>query len=143
MRAHEDELLSLTSSERELTSYFAVQQSDVNDSVDGDRSSRRLRGQSNASRDGSKSPFFAPSTPRVVQSISTPGGTVIGHERVLKEDVEEHKSTIFGTYANLVNVVVGAGIVGIPYAIRETGLVAGSVMVILVAIMTGRSKSMR
>eukprot|EP00550_Attheya_septentrionalis_P000092 CAMPEP_0198288892 /NCGR_PEP_ID=MMETSP1449-20131203/7254_1 /TAXON_ID=420275 /ORGANISM="Attheya septentrionalis, Strain CCMP2084" /LENGTH=727 /DNA_ID=CAMNT_0043987129 /DNA_START=228 /DNA_END=2411 /DNA_ORIENTATION=- len=140
MRAHEDELLSLTSSERELTSYCAVQQSsDVDDSVDGDRRSRRLRSQSNASRDGSKSPFFAPSTPRVVQSISSPGGTVIGHERVLKDDVDEHKSTIFGTYANLVNVVVGAGIVGIPYAIRETGLVAGSVMVILVAVMTEKS----
>jgi amino acid permease len=31
----------------------------------------------------------------------------------------------------------GAGIVGLPYAIKEAGLVAGTVMIILCAVLTG------
>ena len=34
----------------------------------------------------------------------------------------EHKSTLLGCAANLITATVGAGIVGISYALRETGL---------------------
>jgi hypothetical protein len=47
------------------------------------------------------------------------------------------KSGIFGTSSNLVNSIVGAGIIGIPYAFKQSGLVAGVVLLSLVAYMTG------
>jgi len=80
------------------------------------------------------SPFFAPSTPRVLHPVSTPGGTFVRLEK--KEVDKESKSSVFGTSGNLVNAIVGAGIVGIPYAMKECGLVAGIMMVILCAYLT-------
>ena len=53
-----------------------------------------------------ESPFFSPSNR--IESKS-PHGT---RREVLLEDVET-KSTILGAYANLVNVMIGAGIVGL------------------------------
>jgi len=53
-----------------------------------------------------KSPFFSPSNRYESKS---PHGT---RREVLLEDVET-KSTILGAYANLVNVMIGAGIVGL------------------------------
>ena len=47
------------------------------------------------------------------------------------------KSGIYGTSSNLVNSIVGAGIIGIPYAFRESGLVAGLVLLLLVGYCTG------
>eukprot|EP00588_Corethron_pennatum_P006076 CAMPEP_0194295916 /NCGR_PEP_ID=MMETSP0169-20130528/54705_1 /TAXON_ID=218684 /ORGANISM="Corethron pennatum, Strain L29A3" /LENGTH=100 /DNA_ID=CAMNT_0039045211 /DNA_START=93 /DNA_END=391 /DNA_ORIENTATION=- len=35
------------------------------------------------------------------------------------------KSSIAGTTGNLLNTIVGSGIVGIPYALSQSGLVAG------------------
>ena len=48
------------------------------------------------------------------------------------------KSGIFGTSSNLVNSIVGAGIIGIPYAFKQSGLVAGVLLLIIVAYMTGK-----
>jgi len=57
--------------------------------------------------------------------------------RLEKKEVDkESKSSVFGTSGNLVNAIVGAGIVGIPYAMKECGLVAGIMMVILCAYLT-------
>ena len=47
------------------------------------------------------------------------------------------KSGIFGASSNLVNSIVGAGIIGIPYAMKQSGLIAGVLLLILVAYMTG------
>lgn len=82
------------------------------------------------------SPFFAPSTPRKLVTVSTPGGT---SRLVKKEDTQatENKSGVGGAACNLVNAIIGAGIVGIPFAIKETGLVAGVVLVVLCAVLTG------
>ena len=53
-------------------------------------------------------------------------------------DIEkEQKSSIFGTCSNLVNSIVGAGIIGIPYAIKNSGLIVGIFLLILVAYLTG------
>lgn len=83
-----------------------------------------------------KSPFFAPSTPRRLRPVSTPGGTVVRHESVVEK---EHKSTVVGASSNLINAVLGAGIVGVPYAMRQCGLVAGVFMVAFSAILTEKS----
>lgn len=47
------------------------------------------------------------------------------------------RSGLGGVISNLVNSIVGAGIIGIPYAFREAGMVTGLVLLSLVAYMTG------
>jgi solute carrier family 38 (sodium-coupled neutral amino acid transporter), member 11 len=49
------------------------------------------------------------------------------------------KTSIFGTSCNLVNSIVGAGIIGIPYAISNSGFVIGILLLILVGYMTDKS----
>mmetsp|Transcript_13183 Transcript_13183/g.28605 ORF Transcript_13183/g.28605 Transcript_13183/m.28605 type:complete len:606 (+) Transcript_13183:60-1877(+) len=48
-------------------------------------------------------------------------------------------SNLFGASSNLVNSIVGAGIVGIPYAFMNAGIVGGFVLLGLVAFLTDRS----
>jgi sodium-coupled neutral amino acid transporter 11 len=90
------------------------------------------------------SPFFHPSTPRVqvVRVQVTPGGT---HHRIVASNKRnnnqecEAKSTMIGCGANLMNAIVGAGIVGIAYAVRATGLWAGIFLILLCAFLTDKS----
>lgn len=49
------------------------------------------------------------------------------------------KSGLGGASANLVNSIVGAGIIGIPYAIKESGLFAGIILLVLVSWLTDKS----
>lgn len=49
------------------------------------------------------------------------------------------KSGIGGASANLVNSIVGAGIIGIPYAFKQSGLIAGVLLLVLVAFLTDKS----
>eukprot|EP00978_Attheya_sp_CCMP212_P036744 scaffold168886_cov50-Attheya_sp.AAC.2 len=51
----------------------------------------------------------------------------------------EKKSGIAGASFNLMNSIVGAGIVGIPFALSQTGLIAGLFLLILVAWLTDKS----
>jgi sodium-coupled neutral amino acid transporter 11 len=48
-------------------------------------------------------------------------------------------SGVFGASSNLVNSIVGAGIIGIPYALRESGLIAGLLLLVLVSYLTDKS----
>jgi len=82
---------------------------------------------------GRNSPFFAPSTPKP-QVLVTPNGS----RREQHVDTEK-KSTVSGAAFNLINAVIGAGIVGIPFALRECGLVYGVVMVIICALICVKS----
>jgi amino acid permease len=86
---------------------------------------------------GSRSPFFKPSTPHQVVQVQTPGGTK--HKVHQSKPVEEHKSGLLGCTANLINAIIGSGIVGIPYAIQQAGFVAGIGLVVLCAILTDKS----
>jgi len=52
------------------------------------------------------------------------------------------KTGILGTSSNLVNSIVGAGIIGIPFAINESGLVVGIVLLVLVAAATDKTLRM-
>jgi sodium-coupled neutral amino acid transporter 11 len=92
-----------------------------------------------------KSPFLAPR--RVSSKDAVSSGSFSDHDRELdspssitppsinrnpQPTVEpEHKSTLVGCTANLITAIVGAGIVGIPYAMKETGLVAGTFLILL------------
>lgn len=90
------------------------------------------------------SPFFRPSTPRsvvqVVRIQQSPGGSkhrIASH--VNKSTTHEAKSTITACAANLTNAIVGSGIVGIPFAVSQAGLVAGVVLIVGCAILTEKS----
>jgi sodium-coupled neutral amino acid transporter 11 len=56
-----------------------------------------------------------------------------------KLSMPKKKSSILGASSNLVNSIVGAGIIGIPYALRMSGLWAGVLLLILVAVLTDKS----
>lgn len=60
------------------------------------------------------------------------------HSGVSTMSLPKKKSGIFGASSNLVNSIVGAGIIGIPYALKQSGLVAGVFLLILVAWLTGK-----
>lgn len=70
-------------------------------------------------------------------SISVPDEVTPPTPRGGGPSVPQIKSGIFGTSSNLVNSIVGAGIIGIPYAFKQSGLVAGVLLLALVAYMTG------
>jgi len=53
--------------------------------------------------------------------------------------VPRKKSGLFGSSSNMVNSIVGAGIIGIPYAFKNSGLVAGVFLLALVAWLTDKS----
>lgn len=57
-------------------------------------------------------------------------------------DLPEHETGIWGSCANVINAIVGSGIIGIPFAFTETGLIAGIVLLLLVAFCTDKSLRM-
>lgn len=85
--------------------------------------------------DVTKSPFFRPTEKSDI--AETPGGTVQRRKKPKTE--KESKSTLLGCSANLINAIVGSGIVGLPFAIQQAGFVAGIGLVILCAILTEKS----
>ena len=64
-----------------------------------------------------------------------------GRPKRMLSDIPEPKtrSGLGGVIFNLVNSIVGAGIVGIPYAFKESGLVTGLILLVLVSWMTDKS----
>ena len=82
---------------------------------------------------GRNSPFFVPQPPQP-QVFITPNGS----RRVKHVDTEQ-KSTVSGAAFNLINAIIGAGIVRIPFALSECGLIYGVVMVILCALICVKS----
>ena len=87
----------------------------------------------NADRRRAASPFFAPKPPRS-QILTTPGG----HISQVKDLDEPQKSSVAGAAFNLINAIVGAGIIGIPFAINQCSLVLGFIMVNVFAFLTGK-----
>ncbi len=74
-----------------------------------------------------RSPFLRPSNPRLIKKAQ---------KSQIITKTKERKSSLLGAYANLCNVCMGAGIVGMPYAIKEAGLVSGTFMIIICAFLT-------
>jgi len=48
---------------------------------------------------------------------------------------------VLGASGNLINGIVGSGILGIPYAFQHSGVVIGLLLLILVAYLTGKTSS--
>ena len=62
-----------------------------------------------------------------------------GNDHSNKLSEPNKQSGIFGASSNLVNSIVGAGIIGIPYALSQSGLLAGLFLLGLVAYLTDKS----
>ncbi|EED86198.1 amino acid/polyamine transporter, partial [Thalassiosira pseudonana CCMP1335] len=71
-------------------------------------------------------------TPRSAPSSSS-------NNQLTALSLPKKKSSILGASSNLVNSIVGAGIIGIPYALKMSGLWAGVALLILVAALTDKS----
>lgn len=92
------------------------------------------------------SPFFHPSDHENIlqRTVGTPKGK---HKRVLSVatieagdgGVGEAKSNILGCAANMATCIVGSGIVGLPYAVKNAGFVAGVCLIVLTATLTEKS----
>jgi solute carrier family 38 (sodium-coupled neutral amino acid transporter), member 11 len=103
---------------------------------------------------GPKSPFFRPSHPHrqawatslpaAEASADRPASSAAANQHSdagggAAAAAEEHKSSVLGTAANLVNAIIGCGIVGIPYAMAQCGIAAGVPLVLFVAVLTEKS----
>jgi sodium-coupled neutral amino acid transporter 11 len=98
---------------------------------------RRGNNSNKTSQTRPKSPFFRPSTPIILPERTKQNKVEIQNASMVDE--LEKRSSLIGTYSNLVNAIVGAGIIGIPYAMKETGLVAGILLIFSVALLTDKS----
>jgi hypothetical protein len=72
-------------------------------------------------------------------SHSNNGGRSPLNRQVSNISMPKTKSGLIGASSNLVNSIVGAGIIGIPYAMRQSGIVVGLVLLVLVAYLTDKS----
>lgn len=57
-------------------------------------------------------------------------------------ETSEGSSSIYKASFNFINSIVGAGIIGMPFAMGECGLVGGVLLILCVAVMVGRSVTM-
>ena len=80
----------------------------------------------------SQSPFFAPHKKSRSRAESTSPQDECSPE-------DPPKSSLAGATFNLMNAIIGAGIVGVPYAVRECGFVWGLIMIVFCALLTTKS----
>jgi hypothetical protein len=65
------------------------------------------------------------------------------HEPDPHDDTTPHipggSSSVRGAVSNFVNSIIGAGIIGLPYAVREAGIITGIALLVAIAAMTAYS----
>lgn len=76
-----------------------------------------------------------------IENVQTQHGPC--RRQISNLSLPKKKSDIGGACSNLVNSIVGAGIIGIPFALKESGLVAGIFLLLLVSYFTGESQLAR
>eukprot|EP00529_Nitzschia_sp_RCC80_P010480 CAMPEP_0113441098 /NCGR_PEP_ID=MMETSP0014_2-20120614/900_1 /TAXON_ID=2857 /ORGANISM="Nitzschia sp." /LENGTH=775 /DNA_ID=CAMNT_0000331917 /DNA_START=119 /DNA_END=2443 /DNA_ORIENTATION=+ /assembly_acc=CAM_ASM_000159 len=95
-----------------------------------------------------KSPFFRPSEEKA--ALLTKRNVIMNNRHHAQRNQgnaeggggdsdSEQKSTILGCASNLINAIVGGGIVGLPFAFKMSGFWAGCFLVVFVGIMTDKS----
>jgi solute carrier family 38 (sodium-coupled neutral amino acid transporter), member 11 len=75
-------------------------------------------------------------------TASASSGIQPPRRQVSNISLPKKKSGLVGACSNLVNSIVGAGIIGIPFALKEGGLVAGIILLILVSYFTDKTLRM-
>eukprot|EP00590_Aulacoseira_subarctica_P010028 CAMPEP_0172420162 /NCGR_PEP_ID=MMETSP1064-20121228/6559_1 /TAXON_ID=202472 /ORGANISM="Aulacoseira subarctica , Strain CCAP 1002/5" /LENGTH=105 /DNA_ID=CAMNT_0013159997 /DNA_START=84 /DNA_END=401 /DNA_ORIENTATION=- len=53
--------------------------------------------------------------------------------------IQNNQSGLFGASYNLAHVIIGAGVVGMPFAFSKTGLIAGLILMAYVGYLTDKS----
>lgn len=64
------------------------------------------------------------------------------HRQVSNVVEPKVKAGLMGSTSNLINSIVGSGIIGLPYAMKESGIVAGFVMILIVSYFTDKTLRM-
>jgi sodium-coupled neutral amino acid transporter 11 len=96
----------------------------------------------NNNKDGSLPSFPLPETNEHHQQQPIAMNPSLSHGYIRKVstiDEVQVQSGIFGTSSNLVNAIVGAGLIGIPYAMAQAGLILGIFLLLLVSYFTDKS----
>lgn len=81
-------------------------------------------------------------SPTPEQTMTVGGTAATLRRQVSSVDEPRVKTGLAGATSNLVNVIVGSGIIGLPYALRESGLVVGVFLLVLVSYLTDKSLRM-
>ena len=55
------------------------------------------------------------------------------------EDDDHTKTTIFGVVVNALNFIGGTSFLGLPYALRQSGIVVGFIILVFMCYLTGRN----
>lgn len=105
---------------------------------------------SSAIRSRRQSSPFRPSTtatPATTTTTTTTNTTSTTTTIVFKRQISnitppQTRSGLGGACSNLINSIVGAGIIGIPFALKESGLIAGVMLLLLVSYFTDKSLRM-
>ena len=74
----------------------------------------------------------------VVEISLNSSHTSDGHDQVSRANAEQ-MSTVFGASFNFINSIVGAGIIGLPFALKQCGFMTGVLMLSFVAFLVNRS----
>jgi sodium-coupled neutral amino acid transporter 11 len=96
----------------------------------------------------SKSPTMEPVEiePSAAPAPGGHGSTTSVHRpprrQISNISLPKKKSSVLGACSNLVNSIVGAGIIGIPFALQQSGLFAGVILLVLVSYFTDKSLRM-
>jgi sodium-coupled neutral amino acid transporter 11 len=72
-----------------------------------------------------------------VDNTPTSQGHIAPRRQISNLSLPNRKSGLGGAQSNLINSIVGAGIIGVPFALKESGLVAGVILLFLVSYFTG------
>mmetsp|Transcript_15111 Transcript_15111/g.32799 ORF Transcript_15111/g.32799 Transcript_15111/m.32799 type:complete len:632 (+) Transcript_15111:106-2001(+) len=114
---YDDDAGAISGSNNENTSDYQQHISPVNSHENGSSSSR----------------------PAPLETEALSGAAGAAPHQLTNLSMPKKKSSILGASSNLVNSIVGAGIIGIPYALRMSGLWAGVLLLLLVAVLTDKS----
>lgn len=57
-----------------------------------------------------------------------------------QDEKQQGKSNLVWATSNFINSIIGSGIIGMPYALKQAGIGLGILLMVLVAVVTGNSK---
>ena len=60
-------------------------------------------------------------------------------QTLLNDDEKEKKSSVFSTYMNYINSIIGSGVIGMAYAVSESGWLLSVILLFIVALLTDYS----
>jgi len=92
-----------------------------------------------ASPDPFSSPFIVPppKTGHAVSNFASPHHGEVTWRQDLPE--KQEGSGLCAVFGNFINAIVGAGIIGLPYVFKQSGIIPGSILMVLMAMLSDYS----